>query len=265
MHATIISDCLDDNARMRQSVRVSSLLRCSASYVGVKNDVEAAGNIIDALDSLDGREGVVLVNVAPRSGKAKRWKNGTPFAYLWVKNVLIISTMDGFALSMLKKLNLAQHVNILDISVAAEEMVERRYVSEAVAKEMNTTQFRSFDFVPRIAQYLLVEKEMQSEVYSIENVADIQSRVWWVDNFGNCKTTILATEKMVDSEKYDIGFADVVYYEQLSNVPDGETALVKGSSGFRGGRFLEIVTQGGDTAKKLNIQTGDVVYDKELV
>lgn len=41
------------------------------SFVGVTNDIQAAGNIIDILDAIEKNSGIILVNVAPRNGKAK--------------------------------------------------------------------------------------------------------------------------------------------------------------------------------------------------
>ena len=68
MNITIINDCQDANETGRQIARVSSLFNAPAHLIGVKNfsEIEAAGNLIDALDAIENRKGSVLVNVAPR-------------------------------------------------------------------------------------------------------------------------------------------------------------------------------------------------------
>jgi len=116
MNITIINDCRDANAAGRQITRTTSLLGDSASFIGVSGDLEAAGNIIDALDALEERPGIILANVAPRNGKAKKWANGTPFSYFRYKKVLILASVDGLTLSLVKKFKLTQSVTILDIS-----------------------------------------------------------------------------------------------------------------------------------------------------
>ena len=74
MFVTIINDCKCENAKIRQVTRVASLFDCSVYFSGVANDIEAAGNLVDVLDACEGREGIILVNVAPRHGGGKKWK-----------------------------------------------------------------------------------------------------------------------------------------------------------------------------------------------
>ena len=74
MNITIINDCRDANAVGRQIARATSLLGGSVSFIGVSSDLQASGNIIDVLDALEENPGIVLVNVAPRNGKAKSGK-----------------------------------------------------------------------------------------------------------------------------------------------------------------------------------------------
>lgn len=104
MQITIINDCCDENAKLRQISRAGSLIKnSSANCFGVKSEMEAAGFLADAIDAFEGREGVILANVAPRGGKGKRWENGTPFGYFWHKKTLIVSSADGLVLSLAKK------------------------------------------------------------------------------------------------------------------------------------------------------------------
>ncbi len=171
MTVIIINDCKDVNAAGRQIVRAQSLLHASASFVGVQSDLEAAGNIIDALDALDGRPGIILANVAPRNGGAKKWPNGTPFGYFWYGKTLVVASVDGYTWSLIKKLNLTQVIQVL-------------YTK-------SSSQFRSFEFLPRVAARLVTRKQVPYTKLAIQNIPDAPTAVWWIDNFGNCKTTLL--------------------------------------------------------------------------
>src|SRR3989344_9103064 len=115
MNIIIINDCRDANAVGRQIARAASLLGGSASFLGVTSDLQAAGNLIDVLDALGENPGVVLVNVAPRNGKAKKWGNGTPFGYFWYRKTLVVASIDGYTLSLVKKLKVVNFVYVLDI------------------------------------------------------------------------------------------------------------------------------------------------------
>lgn len=75
MFCTIISDCQDDNVFGRQKTRIAALFGSSIdaiTMIGVSNELEAAGNLVDVLDAAGGASGIVLVNVAPRDDKAKQ-------------------------------------------------------------------------------------------------------------------------------------------------------------------------------------------------
>mgnify|MGYP001572747578 CR=1 FL=1 len=115
MNITIINDCKDENARGRQLTRIGSIFQYPANFIGVSNELEAAGNIIDVLDANGENSGIILVNVAPRNGKAKKYPNGTPFGYFWYEKTLIISSIDGYTLSIVKKLKLTKFINVLNI------------------------------------------------------------------------------------------------------------------------------------------------------
>jgi len=114
-NVTIINDCRDENAKGRQVTRAISLLKCPVSFIGVENDLEASGNLIDTMDALGESAGVILVNVAPRNGKGRKWGNGSPFGYFRYKKIIVVSSIDGLTLSLVKKLKLIKFVNILDL------------------------------------------------------------------------------------------------------------------------------------------------------
>ncbi|MBD3244712.1 MAG: hypothetical protein GF335_01835 [Candidatus Moranbacteria bacterium] len=260
MIAAIINDCRDDNVKGRQIARVSSLLNCHSTLVGVKNDLEAAGNLIDILDALEDRKGVVLVNVAPRNHQAKGWKNGTPFGYFYYKNILVVSTVDGLTLSLVKKLGLIDEIKVLDVPGVLNEMIKKGFVKKEIRQRIIKTQFRSFEFSPRVAAYLWENKELAGVKLLIQEIPQAPESVWFIDNFGNCKTTLLEDDiekKVGDCLKTKLGEFDI--YSRLKDVPNNKAAIIKGSSGIGDKRFLEIVMQGKSAAENFKIQSGDLV------
>ena len=256
MSITIINDCADANAASRQSTRVSTLLREPVHYVAVGNDLEAAGNLIDALDAAEGRAATILVNVAPRHGEAKKWANGTPFCYFKYHDSLVVSSVDGRTLSLVKKFGLADAVCLLDIPTAGKELVDRGVISSETYDHLVDTQFRSFDFTPRVAAFVREHGELVHERHSLENISDAPRVIWWIDNFGNCKTTLTEQDVDVSGGTVTLPWGTFPYYRRLKDVPNHTAAVVTGSSGINGHRFLEFVVQGEHAAKKFNLMSG---------
>src|SRR4051812_18208753 len=108
----IITDCYDDNARVRQQARFMGLFGVNPAFVGVQaptedlesGGIQAAGHLIDQLDAAGslphGRERsrtVLLMNVATRGSHIRhKWPNGTPFCYFQLDDhTLVASTYDG--------------------------------------------------------------------------------------------------------------------------------------------------------------------------
>ncbi len=148
MTITLITDCQDANAAGRQAVRLAGLFGTTPIIIGVKSDLEAAGNLIDVLDAAEDRPGVYLVNVAPRNGKAKQWPNGTPFSYFRYKRSLILSSIDGLALSLVKKLNLTSSVRILDIPSACEAMIQGGALLPTLAEAIRNAVSEYLEVIP---------------------------------------------------------------------------------------------------------------------
>ncbi len=263
MFAAIITDCKDDNALGRSQVRLSQYVSCPITTVGVNGwdaDLEAAGNLIDLLDASEGKPGVILVNVAPRHKSGKKWPNGTPFAYFHYKETLVVISIDGQTLSLVKKFNLVNHVNLMDIPTVLKSLQERGVVSAELVDHIMHTQFRSFEFLPRVAGWLLDGLEIPSEKYTLDQVEDAPNAVWWIDNFGNIKTTLLDFDvdfKAGNSIKTTVG--ELICYNRLKDVPDHQPALIIGSSGLGEKRFLEIVVQGISAEKHFSITSGQEV------
>jgi len=260
MFTTIINDCRDDNAKSRQESRIGSLLQTSISFIGVDSDIEAGMQLVDILDATYGKEGLILVNVAPRGNETKKWENGTPFAYFWFKDTLIVSSIDGFALSGIKALNLIEKVQLLDIHQAVDAMFTAGFIAQEEAWRIPFSQFRSFDFTPRIGAFLSKKNQVPSLDYPLSEVKDLPAAIWNIDNFGNAKTTLPFTEDLQEGIKIKTRFGELPFFRHLRDVPDGVTALVKGSSGLKHTRFLEILTQRRNFAKTTGAKIGDDVY-----
>lgn len=261
---TIINDCRDDNAMNRQAARAATLLKLPVSTIGVANDLEAAGNMIDTLDALTNEPGIILANVAPRHGKAKKWPNGTPFCYFWINDSLIISTVDGYLLSLIKKFGLVDSVKLMDVGTVIDAMIERQKFPAKYRDLVVRSQFRSYQFVPRVAAWLAQDEEIPAEEYSLSEVADAPHAIWWVDNFGNCKTTMLPAD-LDGNAQLETAFGTLKVYERLKDVPYPETGLITGSSGLDNHRFLELVIQGQSFAYKYDVKSGHSVFGDDSV
>lgn len=260
MFVSIINDCADDNARVRQEVRSSVLFKVTPSFVGVNSfsSLSAAGSIIDILDSTRGKRGVVLVNVAPRHKRSRKWKNGTPFGFFYYKKTLVCSTVDNETLSLVKRFRIADKIKVFDIKEVCDKQIKDGKISKKLAERIINTQFRSFEFLPRVANWVLKGYDVPCVEEDIEDKITDES-VWWVDNFGNCKTTLIKKDIEVVDNKISTEVGEFPFYKMLRDVPDGELAVIEGSSGFKGRRFLEIVAQGKSASEELNIDIGTKV------
>ncbi|MDB5183090.1 MAG: hypothetical protein JWO47_874 [Candidatus Saccharibacteria bacterium] len=248
----IINDCRDPNAVARQQMMVGNLFDANQTFVGVDSELEASGNLVDLLDISNGRPNIILVNKAPRNGSARQHKNGTPFGFFWHGETLVVSSVDGLALSLPKKLGLTAVVRELDIESTVDDVLEQTGEADepGLRDKIIDTQYRSLEYVPRVARALWNRANIQSELKSLDHVPNANLRGWGVDNFGNVKTTALPGDIGFDPEQGD-GFrittalGELSCYRQLRSVPDGELAVTVGSSGFGKDRFLEVVVQGG--------------------
>jgi S-adenosylmethionine hydrolase len=82
--------------------------------------------------------------------------------------------------------------------------------------------------------------------------------VWYIDNFGNCKTTAWAEDiKHKAGTILKTQWGKFMCYDRLKDVPNGESGVIVGSSGYREHRFIEIVVQGKSAAAELGIKIGD--------
>jgi len=262
MFVSIITDCRDDNARARQETRYAHLFPgMHVSFIGAATDSEAAGNVLDVLDSADEAPGVIAVNCAPRHGRAKKWKNGSPFGYVWIQNKLIVGTIDGQCFSFLKRFKLVEKIHVTEITTA---LPVGGYSPEQVESAAHT-QFRSLNYLPRLAKILWEHHDVPSEVLPITQIDEMPSLIWWIDSFGNAKTSLTAKDIDFKPDSHrQVTFADgttisLPCVQRLANVPDHEPALIVGSSGIGSERFVEIVVQGGSAAERFNLHKADAI------
>ena len=274
MFITIINDSRDQNAFGRQATRAAGLFGCGVATVGVADDLEAAGNLVDVLDAAEGREGVVLVNVAPRQEHGKKSEkgsvgfvgtevakkeNGSPFGFFYYGKTLVVSSIDGATLSLVKKLGIADKIHVLDIAATGKAMVEKGVIDEAISERMRTTQFRSYEFLPRVAQWI-VNREPVVSTERLLLAADAPKAIWWVDSFGNAKTTLLPDDvSFIEGKEVQMLLGSLPCFTSLKDVPDGVAAITIGSSGIGDKRFLEIFVQGESAAERFHLVSGSMV------
>lgn len=263
MYITIINDCHDPLTMNRQVVRASSLFpSTNVSSVAVGNfaDLEASGAIIETLDAAMDEPGIILANVAPRHGKAKKWPNGTPFGHIKVGTTDIFATVDGFTLSLLSKYGLAKEVEVYDLPTVLDSIIEKGKLPEHLRDPITNTQFRSFEFLPRVAYWYTHGIELPFETHQLSSFKKAPLAVYSVDNFGNCKTTAWAEDiGHKPGSQLSTPWGEFTCYQRLKDVPNGEPGITIGSSGYRDKRFIEIVIQGKSAADKFGIKQGDTL------
>ena len=272
---TIINDSKEDNAKARQETRWAKLFPgVNISFVGVSSDLgknatlQAAGNLIDVLDAGEGDSGIVALNIAPRGDKNE--KNGSQFAYFYYKDTLVISTTKDYNLSLVKKFGLVDQINLLDTEEVLHFVEQNNQITKELNNYITNTQFRSFDFQPRVVRWIFDDHEVPYTKTSISDIPDMPDCIWHIDSFGNYKTTLtiddLAPPLKVAPFKVETNIGRLPYYERLKDVPSGELAIYTGSSGIEDQRFLEIAKQNtpGSAHKELNKHIGSKIemYNK---
>lgn len=263
MFVTIINDCSDDNVMGRQATRAAVLFgNVPINTVGIGwSELEGAGNLIDMLDASDGKEGVILANVAPRHGRGKKWPNGTPFGYFYFGKTLIVATIAEQMLSLAKKFGIADSLKLTDVPTVVDFMIGKGKLDGSIRDIIVKSQFRSYDYMPRLAKWVLDKEDVPTENYSFSNVLDVPHAVWWVDNFGNCKTTMLPEEVgHMPGKALQTKYGDILCYERLKDVPNDKPGLIIGSSGLGQKRLIELVVQGKSAAAHFQITPGSEIF-----
>lgn len=263
MYVTVINDCHDPLTRNRQVVRASTLFPATnVSFVSVGNfaDLEASGAIIETIDAAMDEPGIILANVAPRHGKAKKWPNGTPFGHITYKHTDIFATVDGVTLSLLTKYGLAKQIEVYDIPTVLNDMIKAGKLAEHLRDPITNTQFRSFEFLPRIAKWYMQGVDLPHKNHALSDFLPTPLAVYSIDNFGNCKTTAWAENLgHVAGKTVSTSWGELLCYDRLKDVPNDQPGLIVGSSGYRDHRFLEIVMQGKSAAEHFGVKVGDLL------
>lgn len=261
----VINDCRDDNARLRQEVRYGAYFAgSSVVFAGAANDVEAAFLVADALDALDGSPGVIAANVAPRNGAAKKHANGTPFGVVKVGETFVFASIDGATLRVLNKLLPGLSLQVYNLPDVVQHLTQ----DEVLQQHIVQTQFRSFEFLPRVAKVVALDgKSLPGDIISLADHCgeDNICVVALVDCFGNLKTTLLPEDVgfepgRVVELKVGGSTHHIACFARLKDIPDGQIGLTIGSSGYGRHRFLEIMCQGGSASQQLNAKVGTPVH-----
>lgn len=265
MFITVITDCHDSNALGRQSTRYASLFGLNPSFVSVSGsmdysaELETAGDVIDCLDAGLGREGLIVFNVAPRGGHGALRENGSPFGYFKYGRTFVFGTIDGLVLPFLKNFGLLDEVFVSDLEQTMRLAVEEEIAGEGDLKKSLSTQFRSFDYLPFASCVLKKRGALPGKT---EKVADLpkefSGQIWKIDNFGNMKTSVLASD--VKGGVLKTKWGDFRIYERMKDAPLGEVCAVVGSSGLDDKRFVEIIRRGENCAEALSARVGEKIF-----
>jgi len=259
-----ITDCADSNASLRLGLRSEVLFGVTTQVISVGSEIEAAGQLVDALDICAGIPGIIFVNIAPRNGDARKWGNGVPFGHFSVGLTRVVTTIGEKTLSLVAKLGLVKTVNVLDIPTVCEWALTKSLIGMDEAKDLRTTQFRSLKFAPAVGNWISNRNDVPSTETPISDFVlpalSAEHRVWLQDCFGNLKTSRVARGLPSKIELENPRAGKLRFRERLSDVPDdGQPTWIVGSSGYGNRRFLELVVQGGSAADVLKLKTGDKI------
>ena len=116
-----------------------------------------------------------------------------------------------------------------------------------------------------VAYWVWKGRDVPSTTQALVDLPSAHGQAWFIDNFGNVKTTL--TEKSVGFEENKvielINGVKATCYRRLADVPSGAVALTVGSSGYNDDRFLEVVIgQTGRAAEQLGFAVGASILKK---
>ena len=161
---------------------------------------------------------------------------------------------------MVKKFGLVDSLSLTDVPTVVDKMIQEGKLDVSLRDTIAKSQFRSFDYMPRLARWIKDGVEIPHEKYDFSQIEDMPKTIWWVDNFGNCKTTLIAEDvDFQPGKEIEMKFGKMKCFTQLRDVPVGEAGLTIGSSGLGNKRFLEIVVQGKSAAEHFNLQAGSEI------
>ncbi len=238
----IFTDCVDANASARQQTKWLSLFPGSQIFIHkIASEHEGGFTIVDLLDVGTNVPQIIVVQAAPR--EEKKYENGRPFCFVKVGELIIIGTPGVFYL--LRKLGITTEIFETDVCTVCLQ-----FLPKDQAEKIANSQFRSLEYVPFLAKWISEGKTIPGE--SKEILCEESARVVFADCFGNCKTSAITIDEFKK-------FGEMPYYERLADVPRNGSAVTRGSSGYAGKNFLEIVVQGGSAREYLGLGIGDIV------
>jgi hypothetical protein len=289
-NGAIITDCHDSSAKGRLKTRWRALFggSCEPTFVKIKahtselerGSTQAVMHLLDQIDAsripgprLMKDRMLILINSATRGETPLHRPNGSPFCWWWAdKHTLVVSTMDGPVLPYANYLGLIPSGIVHELSV--EEVMEfasnnRDWVSKAEAQRICNTQFRSFEFQPLVAKWLLRGWEIPSDPYIVPDYRPEDITVLYRDSFGNL-TLNVTPEQFGYREGMEVTLWDgnvALCVPSLKDVPQSHEekpllALTIGSNGLRDPgtgeeqRLLELVIMQRSAAKYTGLRPG---------
>ena len=261
MNVTIITDACSEDDFARTATRTACLFNCNVNTVGVNKfaELEASGCLVDAIDAFEENKGIILVNAAPRYGKAKKWENGTPFGFFIYKNILIVSTVDGKVLSLAKNLGIVKDLKVTEMSEVLKFAVSQKLIEKDLADYIVGSQFRSYDYEPKLAYWINNGINIPSKDLQIDLIENADNLVWYIDTFGNVKTTLELKDLPINNGTVKTKFGEFKFFNRLKDVPNNEIAVIIGSSGLQNHKYAELIIQGESFAERFNVKVGDFV------
>lgn len=246
----IVSDC-GGQAMSRMTTRFHAL-HTDAVCIPYESRslLEAAGNIVDAIDALNGRPGAVVCNSAPR--RDTRGTNGSAIVYFHIGNATIVSTVG--VLGLLKQLVPEMTARAVDVDNFMRNL----------GAERDTFNFRGLEVIPWILRCLRDGNYLEDVSVKHDVFPTVEPCVWLVDTIcgesTNLKLSVLRSEapwfKPGTEVEMRLGTASpkrIGCFERLTHIPEGQLGIYEGSSGLGNERFLEIAVMGGSAAGFLQV------------
>lgn len=264
--ASVITDCFCANAALRQSLAWSTLAKTDQPTITpIHGDVDGSGMLVDALVETRGEKWVVFCQSAPRDRSKGDGSNGAKFGYFWKDQTLVLASLDGFMLSLSSRVGLMTSemaIYSLDIPEVLGFAVAERLLSGEASASICRSQFRSLKFAPRAVRWILDGVKIPSSPFPFSQIPEFGIRVWFVDNFGNCKTSLRVSDvEFREGKILHTSLGDFPCFRDLRSVPAGQHAAIVGSSGLEGDEFIELVVQGvgsGSAAKRFGLSVGAI-------
>lgn len=266
---TYLTDCADANAQARLATRMGALFGQTPLMLPIEGrspELRAGLTLLDVLRTTHmlGEAGfptLTLVNIAPRDGQ---WSNGAPFCYFRYGQHLVCSTFNPDTLSLVRLHLGVESVWVTDVRTVVQHAADNwADFSQAEVDAIATTQFRSLWYLPLLAKWVVEGREVPAEEVTIPMESLEEPRVAVIDSFGNAKLTCQASTidhapgKMLRVSFLDhgvmLGTHELTCYRTLSDVPQGESALITGSSGVD---FVELVVASGSAAQRYGLSEG---------